>query len=340
METRANFVLIGAFTLFGILGALGFFLWLAKVEVDRRYAYYDVIFSDVSGLGEAGDVRYNGLPAGQVARLSLDQADPNMVRVRIEIDAGIPVKTDTVATLELQGVTGVSYVALSGGTPEAKHLEAAAGEDVPVIVAGSSAFQSVLQGAPELLSKAIVLLEDIDAVVNPSNRAAVGNVLGNLESASGKLNTALEDFSNLSADLSTAAARIAAFTDRLDEVADSATTTLNTADETLKTARAAIEKAQPAIAEAAGALASARQTFDSANTMITGELPGLIEQLDSTAGAIETVVNDVGGKASSVVGKIERLSDVAIARLTEAEVTIAKLDGALDSAAATMKSID
>jgi phospholipid/cholesterol/gamma-HCH transport system substrate-binding protein len=109
METRANFVLIGAFTLFGILGSLGFFLWLAKVEVDRQYAYYDILFTDVSGLGDAGDVRYNGLPVGQVVRLSLDRDDPGKVRVRIEIDAATPVKTDTIATLELQGVTGVSY---------------------------------------------------------------------------------------------------------------------------------------------------------------------------------------------------------------------------------------
>ena len=56
METRANFVLIGVFTLFGILGSFGFFLWLAKVEVDRQYAYYDILFSDVSGLGEAGNI--------------------------------------------------------------------------------------------------------------------------------------------------------------------------------------------------------------------------------------------------------------------------------------------
>ena len=222
METRANFVLIGAFTLFGILGALGFFLWLAKVEVDRQYAYYDVVFTDVSGLGEAGDVRYNGLPVGQVVRLSLDKIDPSKVRVRIEVNAAIAVKTDTEATLELQGVTGVSYVSLSGGSPEAARLQAAPGEKVPMIVAKRSAFQSLFVGAPELLSKAIVLLEDIDAMVNPENRAAVGNVLGNLERASGNLNTALEDFSTLSADLSKAATRIAVFTDHLDGVADSA----------------------------------------------------------------------------------------------------------------------
>ena len=340
METRANFVLIGAFTLFGILGSLGFFLWLAKVEVDRQYAYYDVLFTDVSGLGEAGDVRYNGLPIGQVVRLSLDPVDPSKVRVRIEVNAAIHIKTDTTATLELQGVTGVSYVSLSGGSPEAARLQTAPGDDVPMIVADRSAFQSLFVGAPELLSKAIVLLEDIDAIVSEENRAAVGNVLGNLERASGNLNTALADFSTLSADLSKAATKLAAFTDRLDGVANSATTALGSADETLKTARVAIEKAQPMIDEATTALASARQTFDSANGMINGELPGLIKQLETTATAIETVVNDVGGKAGSVVGKIDQLTDVAIARLTEAEATIAKLNGALDGATATMRSID
>lgn len=339
METRANFVLIGAFTLFGILGSLGFFLWLAKFEADRQYAYYDVIFTDVSGLGEAGDVRYNGLPVGQVVGLSLDRTDPSKVRVRIEIDATTPVKTDTQATLELQGVTGVSYVFLSGGSPAAALLRDASGEETPTIVAKRSAFQSLFQGAPELLSKAMVLLEDLDAMVSPENRAAVGNLLANLEEASGSLNTALKDFSALSADLSVTAAGLNAFTESLDAVTDSTVTTLGTADQTLRTARVAIEKAQPMIDEATGALASARQTLDSANGVIGGELRGLITQLESTASAIETVVTDVGGKAGGVAGKIDRLTDVAIARLTEAEATIAGLDVVLDNTAATMTSI-
>ena len=304
METRANFVLIGAFTLFGILGSLGFFLWLAKVEVDRQYAYYDILFESVSGLGEAGDVRYNGLPVGQVVQLALDRADPGKVRVRIEVDAGTPVKTDTTATLELQGITGVSYVSLSGGSPTAEHLQAAPGENFPVIVARRSAVQSLFEGAPELLSKAIELLEDINAIVSVENRAAFGDTLANLESASSELDTALQDFSTLSTELSKASARIAAFTGHLDEVADAATTTMNTADETLKTARSAIEQAQATIGEATGALASARQTLDSATGLITGELPGLIDQVESTAKAIETVVIDVGGKAGRRQGRL------------------------------------
>ncbi|HSF93957.1 MAG TPA: MlaD family protein [Thermohalobaculum sp.] len=340
METRANFVLIGAFTLIGILGSLAMFLWLAKVEIDRQYAYYDILFTDVSGLGEAGDVRYNGLPVGQVVRLALDDVDPSKVRIRIEIAADAPVKTDTIATLELQGVTGVSYVALSGGSPEAPRLAAAEGQRYPVIPSRKSAVQSLFEGGPELINKAIQLLEDLRETVGPENRAAVGNILANLDKASGELNSTLQDFSSLSADLSQAAQKLAGFTDKLDPVAAAAVTTLNTADETLRTAQEAIAAAQSTIGEATGTLASARQTFDAANGLIADQLPGLIGQAEATAGTIESVVADLGGKAGGVAERIDRLAEIAILRLTEAEATFARVDTALDAAAATMASIE
>ena len=339
METRANYVLIGAFTLLGILASLGFFLWLAKVQVDKQYAYYDVLFTNVSGLGEAGDVRYNGLPVGQAVRLSLDDNDPSKVRVRIEIDAATPVKTDTKATLELQGVTGVSYVSLSGGTPEAPLLRDASDKRVPEIVADRSAVQSLFEGLPAIMDEAVLLLENLNEVAGPANREAVGSMLANLESASGKLDQALQDFSTLSADLSAASSTIANFTGRLDEVADSAITTLDTTDETLRTARVAIEKAQPMIDEATEALMAARQTLNSADSLMQANLPELIAQLDATAAAIETAVTELSGKADGVIGRIEQIGDRAITRLDQAEVTLAKLDTALDTATATMTAI-
>jgi phospholipid/cholesterol/gamma-HCH transport system substrate-binding protein len=340
METRANFVLIGAFTLAGILGALGFLLWLAKVEVDRQYAYYDILFETVSGLSEAGDVRYNGLPVGQVIRLALDREDPSKVRVRIEIDAATPVKTDTVATLELQGVTGVSYVDLTGGTPEAERLTAGPGERVPVIESRQSSIQSLFSGAPELLTQAIDLLEKLNTAVSPENQAAFGNILANLESASGELDKTLKDFSALSGDLSEAATTISEFTVKLEPVAESAVTTMGTADETLVAARRAIETAQSAITEATSALSSARQTFDVASKLMSEDLPTVLEQARSTAGTIETVVADIGGKAGGVADKVDRIGDLALARLDEAAATLARLDTAIDTASTTMRSID
>ena len=65
METKANYVLIGAFALAGFLGILAFFLWFAQVELDRQFAYYDIDFSTVSGLSSASEVRFSGLPVGK-----------------------------------------------------------------------------------------------------------------------------------------------------------------------------------------------------------------------------------------------------------------------------------
>ena len=89
METRANHVLIGLFTLLGMIGGMLLFLWFAKAEADRSYAYYDVRFESVSGLREAGDVRYNGLPVGQVVGLFLDPENPASVRVRLALCLGV-----------------------------------------------------------------------------------------------------------------------------------------------------------------------------------------------------------------------------------------------------------
>lgn len=117
METRANYVLIGAFALAGFLAMLAAFLWFANIRLDRQFAYYDIDFPSVSGLSDASDVRFSGLPVGQVVDVRLSPERDGTVRVRIEIGADTPVRSDSVATIEAQGVTGVSYVGLSAGTP-------------------------------------------------------------------------------------------------------------------------------------------------------------------------------------------------------------------------------
>ena len=75
METKANFVLIGAVTVLGVLGLLGLLIWFAKVEIDRQYAWYETLFESASGLGMAADVRYNGLSVGTCS-IPDDHIDP------------------------------------------------------------------------------------------------------------------------------------------------------------------------------------------------------------------------------------------------------------------------
>ena len=99
METRANYFIVGLFTLLGLFGIAVALLWLAKVEVDQQYTYYDILFDSSSSLSNAGDVRYNGVQVGQVVRIGLDDKDPGKVRVRIEVAENTPVNMKTIATL-------------------------------------------------------------------------------------------------------------------------------------------------------------------------------------------------------------------------------------------------
>ncbi|MDO9525390.1 MAG: MlaD family protein [Gemmobacter sp.] len=187
METRARYILIGAFTLLSLLAALGFIIWLAKVQLDRTYSQYDILFDNVAGLGQASPVRYNGIDVGHVLTIGLDEDDPSLVRVRIEVNANTPVRTGTVATLSSQGVTGVAFVALEGGKSGNEWLVAVPPATVPVIASKPSVVQGLITDAPDLLAEAISLMRDIRGFTTPENSAAITAILRNVETATARI---------------------------------------------------------------------------------------------------------------------------------------------------------
>ncbi|CUH51229.1 MlaD family protein [Shimia marina] len=367
METRANYLLIGIFALVGLIGSFGFVLWLAKIDLERQYAYYDVLFDNVSGLGTAGAVRYNGLPVGQVVMLELDDADPSKVRVRIEVAADTPVKTDTIAKLQGQGVTGVSFVALSGGSATAQALP-----ELGEITTEKSALQSVVEGAPELMEKAIGLLENLQGVVSAENTAAVNELLGNLASASGRLDRTLAEFEELSDDVGSAAREIAAFTGRLEQLSDTAEVTLEEATSALGSIKEAAERTEGTLTNAESAFAtadglmqqelkdfitrgadaaaalenvvtvlepSALSAIQSAQALIEERLPALVQQVQDTAEVIETQVAQVGTDASGLMARYEDVGAQVQARVAQSEAAIASFETATDAATQTLNAV-
>ncbi len=189
METRARYIVVGLFTLFSLGAALGFLLWLARVQLDRTFAQYDIVFDTVSGLSEASLVRYNGVDVGQVLSIDLDGANPALVRVRVEVNAATPVRQDTMATLSSQGVTGVSFVALEGGSQNSDRLVAVPPARVPVIASKPSVVQELTTAAPDLLKEAIALMEDVRGFTTPENREAIAEILTNVESITARVDT-------------------------------------------------------------------------------------------------------------------------------------------------------
>lgn len=206
METRANHVLIGAFTLAVCLFAVLFALWIAKYTSEKSFTEYDVVFQEaVTGLSTGSQVLYSGISVGEVRGLSLMKDDPRKVVARIRLSADTPVRTDTRAKLTVTGLTGVSVIQLSGGSPGAPRLEGGSGNDVPVIQTEPSALQNIAASANEiverinrLLSDANVeritrTLEQLDQVTGAiaAEREEIGAMIRNARSASEKLDATL-----------------------------------------------------------------------------------------------------------------------------------------------------
>ena len=341
METKANFVLIGAFTVLGILGLLGLFVWFAKIEIDQQYAQYDILFESVSGLGLAGDVRYNGLSVGQVVDLALDEADPSKVRVRIETKAETPIKTDTVAQLNSQGVTGVAFVALTGGSADSPLLRTSVDPGtVPRITSQRSVVQALTEDAPDLVAEAIAAVKEVRTFLGEENQAAVTKLLQNLEHASGQLDTALADFSEISKSVSEGTAEISRFTGRLDEIGDAVQTTLETTTETLEIAKTTIAEAKTTLTTATDALTTAEATFGDADKFIKERAPTIADDLSSAIRSIDTATNEMRTQINDVVARFGGSADLATARLQELEATIASLDVTLADARSSFDAVE
>jgi len=109
MERNAHYAAIGLATSVLFLGLLLFVVWFARFQVARDYDIYNVVFyGPVRGLSDGGEVHFNGIKVGEVTRLQLDPANANRVIAKVRLTSSVPVKTDSKAQLEPQGITGVS----------------------------------------------------------------------------------------------------------------------------------------------------------------------------------------------------------------------------------------
>ena len=124
METRANFVVIGAFTLAAVVGAFLFVMWVAGYAATGTHRHYRIVFNgSVSGLSNGAIVLFNGLKVGEVTNLDFVKGDPSQVVADIDVtNASAPINTGTKAQLETQGLTGSATVALIGGEKGAPEI--------------------------------------------------------------------------------------------------------------------------------------------------------------------------------------------------------------------------
>ena len=206
MENKANYVAVGAFVLACMLGLVITLLWLAGIQYSQEFAYYQTNFTGpVTGLGKGTTVRYNGIEVGRVDALRFDPNDPQVVIVTLQVQPHLGIRVDSVASIESQGLTGGSYVEITGGSKNAARLERREDQRYPIIKSKPSTLQQLATGAPELLAKLNTAADRLNGVLTKENQQAFAHILANLDEStsmlarrSGDIDTSIVNFSEAS----------------------------------------------------------------------------------------------------------------------------------------------
>ncbi len=187
MESKANYALIGVISILTFVLAAAFIYWFALFDSKVETKQYRIIFTGtVTGLSAGTDVLFNGIKVGQVRDLAIDPDDPGKVVSRIEVSNTAPVKVDTRVILEFQGLTGIAFVQLTGGTPGAADLLPPEGEKIATIVADKSDFQSLVDGLRDTISGASATFDRLNNFLDVNEPVATAT-LANIESFSAAL---------------------------------------------------------------------------------------------------------------------------------------------------------
>ena len=307
MESRANTALIGAFTLIVLALAFVFIYWLAygSLGANRRTLVVE-FFGPVTGLEQGSEVLFNGINVGTVDEILQDSDDPGRVVAHLSIDADKPVKEDTVAAVGVQGLTGLGYMKLTGGSKDKPNLFATSG---PAALKGDSAAAAdLLAAAGELMGRADTILKEIEDLVK-TNRAAVDTSVANVQS----FTEALAKNSD----------KIATFVDSVAGAADGITTLAKRLEGVVDKSEAILAAVEPD--EVRQTIAKLRETADNASAFSkslssrSGDIDRMVTQFSAISSDInafstsltgigvraDTLLADVGDKAGKILDAVD-----------------------------------
>jgi phospholipid/cholesterol/gamma-HCH transport system substrate-binding protein len=211
MEREAHYAAVGAFVLVVTLIAALFVYWYSDTREHRHYNRYEIYFEgSVSGLERGAAVRYLGVGVGRVAEMRIDPRDSSRVEVITDIDATTPISPDTVAELQLQGVTGLLYIDLFEDRTHTSRTASVPSLKYPVIRSSPSRFDVFLQGLPTLVAQAGDVVQRASRLLSDKNIKAVDTAVGNVDTASRGLPQTVANLNSLIAELRAATGELSA----------------------------------------------------------------------------------------------------------------------------------
>ncbi|QBQ53434.1 MlaD family protein [Nitrosococcus wardiae] len=197
MDTKVNYMLVGLFTILLAIALTAIIFWLSAAPVTKNYqTYLAYMRESVAGLNMNAAVKYRGVDVGRVEAIELDKQNPERVRLTLAIEQDTPIKEDTIAILASNGLTGIAYVELTGGTQDSPTLQAEKDQPYPVIQTGPSLLMRLDTALTKLLTELTGVAGDlsriaqsVNTVLIEQNQQALAETLSNAE----RLSKALAD---------------------------------------------------------------------------------------------------------------------------------------------------
>ena len=295
MDDKVNYPLVGAFVL--LLGAalVAGVLWLAAgAHGGKRYsAYQSIMRESVAGLNVDAPVKYLGVDVGKVKEIAIDPEDSSQVRLRLLIEHGTPIKVDTEAVLKTQGLTGIAYVELSGGTADSPPLRGAAPGDVPTIRSKPSLGTRLESVLTSVLASVDRVSTSLNEALDAESRAAFRQILADtatltraLASQQAALGSGIADAARTARNTARASERLASAVDRVAAAADSV-------DAMAKAVNRAGDLTARSVEDAAGGVREIRVNAAPALEQLLGELNQLAVSLQRLSEQTERSPNSL-----------------------------------------------
>jgi phospholipid/cholesterol/gamma-HCH transport system substrate-binding protein len=301
METRANFVWVGAITL-GLLAVLAaFIIWIARWNEASQTAY-DIFFKQsVDGLSEGGQVTFAGVPVGQIKRIELWTKDPSFVRVRIAVNENVPILQGTVATLQ-GSFTGVSNIQLEGAVKGAAPIVEPGPEGVPVIPTKRGGLGELLNSAPVLLDRLATVSERLNTALSDKNLKAFGNILANTDRMTSSLADASPQVQTTLTELQATLKQATTTLGEFEKVANNANEFLGGDGQTLaRDMRTTLRSASNAAKELEATLASARPATQRLNDQTLPQAEAAMRDLRATSKALRDLTEKIDDRGAAAL---------------------------------------
>ena len=302
MEKDANYALVGFSTLLLFAGLVIFSIWLARLQFARDYDIYDIIFQGpVRGLSQGGEVHFNGIKVGEVTKIQLDPNDPNRVIARARVTSDVPIRADSYATLEPQGITGINYVQITAGSPTKPLLkDTVEPGKVPKLRTQRSALSDLLEGGGTVLTRTVEALDRVNRVLSDQNIQTFSTALTDAQSVTAELKARkalIADAESALKNIDTAAAEIATLSKSAQGLVDT------DGKRTLQNLADASQEAQGAakdIRTMVGRLEGPTSDF-----AVNGlpQLSASVQTLQQTAESLDRLIRDVEANPQGLVGK-------------------------------------